>query len=99
MDFFLLSLLQLISRQRFAVEPFFLSFLFFSFAWKVCQIVIAFPVAFARLDKRESLQTANVSVNNKGLTPLFSLLLNISYFVQILQINTIKSMISSNLKK
>lgn len=29
-------------------------FFFFFFAWKVCQIVIAFPVAFARLDKRES---------------------------------------------
>lgn len=30
------------------------SIFFFFFAWKVCQIVIAFPVAFARLDKRES---------------------------------------------
>lgn len=65
-------------------------FFLFSFnSWKVCQIMIAFPVAFARLDKRESTKP-QMSRSVMFNAFVFSVL---EYFIfcQILQMNTIST--------
>lgn len=67
-----------------------LFFFLFSFnSWKVCQIMIAFPVAFARLDKRESTKP-QMSRSVMFNAFVFSVL---KYFIfcQILQMNTIST--------